>query len=81
MDVFKCVKPSSATLEQLNMVRLYLRVLTLVDIASDDGWHIQTWDLIECNKAKPMIPWPNQAMPCGSCWITWRRFLKKCFAP
>eukprot|EP00957_Ditylum_brightwellii_P097710 7441591-Ditylum_brightwellii.AAC.1 len=28
-----------------------------------------------------MIPWPNQAMQPGSYWITWRRFLKKCFAP
>eukprot|EP00957_Ditylum_brightwellii_P141464 10777103-Ditylum_brightwellii.AAC.1 len=27
-----------------------------------------------------MIPWPNQAMPPSSCWITWRKFLKKCFA-
>eukprot|EP00957_Ditylum_brightwellii_P188953 14383988-Ditylum_brightwellii.AAC.1 len=76
MDVFESAKPSPTTLEQLNMVQLYLGVLTLADIASDDGWSILPCGLSGCNKVKPMIPWPNQVMPPSSCWITWRRFLK-----
>eukprot|EP00957_Ditylum_brightwellii_P188564 14355046-Ditylum_brightwellii.AAC.1 len=28
-----------------------------------------------------MIPWPNQGMPPESCWVIWRRFSKKYFAP
>eukprot|EP00957_Ditylum_brightwellii_P062154 4717266-Ditylum_brightwellii.AAC.1 len=67
MNVFKSTKPPSATLEQLNMVQLYLGVLTLADIVSDDGQYIQPWALTGCKEAKPMIPWPNQAMPPGSC--------------
>eukprot|EP00957_Ditylum_brightwellii_P105597 8050926-Ditylum_brightwellii.AAC.1 len=63
MDVFESAKPSPTILEQLNMVQLYLGVLTLADIASDDGQSILPWALTGCNKAKPMILWPNQAMP------------------
>eukprot|EP00957_Ditylum_brightwellii_P129478 9876432-Ditylum_brightwellii.AAC.1 len=63
------------------MVQLYLGVLTLVDIVSDDGRHIQPWALSGCSKAKPMIPWQNQGRLPDRCWVIWRRFLKTCFAP
>eukprot|EP00957_Ditylum_brightwellii_P023035 1738365-Ditylum_brightwellii.AAC.1 len=74
MDVFESAKSSPSTLEQLNMVQLYLGVFILADITSDDGRSILPWALTGCNKAKLMIPWPKQAMPPSSCWITWRRF-------
>eukprot|EP00957_Ditylum_brightwellii_P043864 3326131-Ditylum_brightwellii.AAC.1 len=39
------------------------------------------WALTRQTKAKPMIPWPNQAMPSDVCWVLWRRYLKQCFSP
>ena len=59
MDVFEREKPFPATLEQLNLVRLYCDVLTFADIVSDDGQYIKPWALTGCSKAKPIIPWPN----------------------
>eukprot|EP00957_Ditylum_brightwellii_P130577 9960826-Ditylum_brightwellii.AAC.1 len=71
MDVFEAKKPSDATLEKLNMVRLYLGVLTLADIASDDGRNILPWALTGRSRSKPMIPWPNHGMPPDSHCVLW----------
>eukprot|EP00957_Ditylum_brightwellii_P123645 9426332-Ditylum_brightwellii.AAC.1 len=81
MDVFKSMKLSTFLLEKLNAVQLYLGVLTLADIVSDDGKYIQPWALMGSSRAKPMLPWPNQGMQSDSSWTMWRRFSKKCFAP
>eukprot|EP00957_Ditylum_brightwellii_P019739 1489984-Ditylum_brightwellii.AAC.1 len=71
MGVFEAAKPSEATLEKLNMVRLYLGILTLADIISNDGRNILSWALTGRSRAKLMIPWPNQGMPLDSHWVLW----------
>eukprot|EP00957_Ditylum_brightwellii_P035985 2726459-Ditylum_brightwellii.AAC.1 len=81
MDVFGTLQFSLLTLERLNAVRLYLGVLTLADIVSDNGYYIMDWALTGQTKAKPMIPWPNQGMPFNVCWDLWHKYLKQCFSP
>eukprot|EP00957_Ditylum_brightwellii_P059165 4490161-Ditylum_brightwellii.AAC.1 len=69
MDVFVASHPGDATLEKLNMVRLYLGVLTLADITNDSGTHIEGWALTGAKHACPMIEWPNQEKPSDACWV------------
>eukprot|EP00957_Ditylum_brightwellii_P072496 5508913-Ditylum_brightwellii.AAC.1 len=76
MDVFEATKPSDTTLQKLNTVRLCLGALMLADIVSNDSRNILPWALTGRNRAKPMIPWPNQSMPPDSHWVLWHRFLK-----
>eukprot|EP00957_Ditylum_brightwellii_P162306 12358714-Ditylum_brightwellii.AAC.1 len=58
-NIFEQRKPSKDTLEKLNSVRLYPGVVTLVDIATDNGACIMAWALTGTSRAKPMLPWPN----------------------
>eukprot|EP00957_Ditylum_brightwellii_P004684 355915-Ditylum_brightwellii.AAC.1 len=51
MDVFEATTPSETTLEKLNIVRLYLGVLTLADIVSNDRRNILPWDLTDRSRA------------------------------
>jgi hypothetical protein len=81
MDVFESLKPSSCTLEKLNAVRLFLRVITLADITDESGRSIEAWALSGSTVATICIDWPHQAKPPDSYWVIWRRFLKKAFAP
>eukprot|EP00957_Ditylum_brightwellii_P146229 11134347-Ditylum_brightwellii.AAC.1 len=63
MHVFKSVKLTMDSLEKYNAVQLYLGVLTLAEIVSDDGKYIQPWALTGNSRAKPMLPWLNQGKP------------------
>eukprot|EP00957_Ditylum_brightwellii_P156734 11929710-Ditylum_brightwellii.AAC.2 len=63
MDIFKSMKPSTGTLEQLNAVRLFLQALTLADLANDTGTHIEPWALSGTRVAKVSMHWPNQERP------------------
>eukprot|EP00957_Ditylum_brightwellii_P153640 11692489-Ditylum_brightwellii.AAC.1 len=63
MDAFCSIKPGDAVLEQVNLVRLYLGVLTLADITNDAGNAIEPWAISGASRARPTIPWPNQERP------------------
>eukprot|EP00957_Ditylum_brightwellii_P050039 3793294-Ditylum_brightwellii.AAC.1 len=71
MDVFGSLKPSTLTLERLNAVCLYLGVITLSDIVTDNGKSIMDWALTGGTRAKTMLPWPNQNKPSAVCWVLW----------
>eukprot|EP00957_Ditylum_brightwellii_P211328 15366049-Ditylum_brightwellii.AAC.1 len=71
--------PGDATLEKLNLVRLYLGVVTLADLTNDAGTEIKPWVLTGERRVCPTIEWPNQEKPADSCFITWHQFLKKHF--
>eukprot|EP00957_Ditylum_brightwellii_P029486 2228862-Ditylum_brightwellii.AAC.1 len=72
MDKFESYKPSTGTLEKLNVVRLYLQVLTLADIVDGHGCHIDPWALSGSKQAKVLIPWPSPEKPQESSWFLWR---------
>eukprot|EP00957_Ditylum_brightwellii_P022479 1696231-Ditylum_brightwellii.AAC.1 len=63
MDVFESFKPSSCTLDKLNAIRLYLRVLTLADIMDKSGQNIEAWALSGTHVATICIDWSYQERP------------------
>eukprot|EP00957_Ditylum_brightwellii_P066670 5059475-Ditylum_brightwellii.AAC.1 len=79
MDKFCSSHPGNATLKKLNLVWLYLGVVTLADLTNDVGTEIEPWALTVESRACPIIKWPNQEKPADSCFITWCQFLKKPF--
>eukprot|EP00957_Ditylum_brightwellii_P065524 4970230-Ditylum_brightwellii.AAC.1 len=68
MDVFISFHSGDATLEQLNLVCLYLGVLTLADITNKNGTEIEPLALTGTKQARPTLPWPNQERPLEICW-------------
>eukprot|EP00957_Ditylum_brightwellii_P132646 10115318-Ditylum_brightwellii.AAC.1 len=66
IDVFCSSHPSDATLEKLNLVRLYLGVITLADLTNDAGTEIESWALTGERRVRPTIEWPNQEKPADS---------------
>eukprot|EP00957_Ditylum_brightwellii_P054286 4112694-Ditylum_brightwellii.AAC.1 len=79
-DVLNTAKPGNATLTQLNMVWLYLGVVTLADIVNGRGTMIEAWVFNGSRRLCTTIPWPNQGMPPLTAWQMWHRFLKWFFA-
>eukprot|EP00957_Ditylum_brightwellii_P031783 2410272-Ditylum_brightwellii.AAC.1 len=80
MDVFCSSHPGDAKLEKLNLIWLYLGVITLAaDLTNNAGTEIKPWALTGERRVRPTIKWPNQEKPADSCFIMWRRFLKKHF--
>eukprot|EP00957_Ditylum_brightwellii_P155912 11868271-Ditylum_brightwellii.AAC.1 len=71
MDEFELLKLSSCTLEKLNSVRLYLRVLTLADITDKSGRFIEPWALSGLSVATVCINWPNQERQSERYWVLW----------
>eukprot|EP00957_Ditylum_brightwellii_P032567 2467947-Ditylum_brightwellii.AAC.1 len=55
MDVFESLGLSNSTLEQLNLVRLYLGLITLADVTNDKGKHIFCWVLSGTAHGRPTI--------------------------
>eukprot|EP00957_Ditylum_brightwellii_P025270 1912837-Ditylum_brightwellii.AAC.1 len=79
MDIFCSSDPSDAILEKLNLVQLYLGVITLADLTNNAGTEIKPWALTGERREHSAIEWPNQEKPADSCFIMWCRFLKKHF--
>eukprot|EP00957_Ditylum_brightwellii_P037863 2863485-Ditylum_brightwellii.AAC.1 len=71
MDVFCSSHPGDAALEKLNLVQLYLGVITLADLINNVGTEIKPWALTGESRACPTIEWPNQEKPADSCFIMW----------
>eukprot|EP00957_Ditylum_brightwellii_P159264 12121993-Ditylum_brightwellii.AAC.1 len=68
MDDFLTAKPGSATLANLNAVRLFLGAISLADNCNDNGTCIEPWALSGSQRAQHTIPWPTQEQPSEYCW-------------
>ena len=72
---------SKSQLLTLNKCRLYLRVLTLADMVSGDGWYILPHFFRRINPLEQYssIRWPEQGCPTDSAWLLWTQALRKSF--
>ena len=79
MEDFLLAAPTAPEMKQLNLCRLYLRVIVLSDICECNGLTItrQCWEGIRPINTTQL--WPNQAKPPSSHWTTWRKFLARCY--
>lgn len=68
-----------ATLRQANLVRLYLRVVTIADLADVGGTYIPANMLDGSWQAGSDIKWPYQPIPPKRFWTTFRRCLRLAF--
>eukprot|EP00957_Ditylum_brightwellii_P027976 2113650-Ditylum_brightwellii.AAC.1 len=71
MDAFCSSYHGNATLKKLNLVWLYLGVITLADITNNVGTEIKPLALTGEMRGHPTIEWPNQEKPGDICFITW----------
>ena len=80
MHVFsKCPQISRAMLRQANAVRLYLRVITIADLADVGGSYIPAGILTGEWQAGSDLKWPYQPLPPKSFWSVFRRCLRLTF--
>jgi hypothetical protein len=71
----------SQELEQLNKMRLYLKVATLADLVQANGKDVikEIWNGTEPSRRRPEIEWPKQGIVPRGHWNLWQRALTKCF--
>ena len=74
-------QPSSSELNQFNECRMYIRAMFLSDIASPDGRFIDPRFLTDSLRLVSSWHWPDRPCPPDRYWRTWRRWLKRLFAP
>ena len=80
MQVFvQCPDISRAMLRQANAVRLYLRVVTIADLADVGGSFIPAGMLTGKWTAGTDFKWPYQPKPTSAAWSTFRRCLRLTF--
>ncbi len=80
MDAFIRIPAITTTaLRQANTVRLYLRVLTISDLADTTGHFIPDNALTGEWQAGSDIHWPYQVEPPAAFWATFRRCLRRTF--
>jgi ribonuclease HI len=79
MDPTKLKSYTPAQQRDINLVRLYLRVITLADISEPSGQDIALWALtgvrLESDDAVSSLIWPYQSTPTQSQRRLWRRYL------
>ena len=74
MDIWDQQNLSIASLYQLNLCRLYLRVSKLSDIVSNDGKHIQYGFLAGTRiNTYTNLEWPRQSKPSDDAWKFWKK--------
>ncbi len=75
---------STAELKHINRCRLFLRVVSLADIANGTGTHLVKWawsgEVVQ-HLRRSSARWPYQIRPGARSWLLWRRALKQCCAP
>jgi hypothetical protein len=71
------IKPSQ--LKHANIVRLYLRVITIADLSETSGTYIPHGMLNGDWQAGSDLKWPHQPCPPKSYFATFRRLLRKSF--
>ena len=80
MDRFLCIPHiTTSQLRQANMVRLYLRVITIADLADPSCRFIPDGNLSGEWQGGSDIHWPHQTKPPKSYWATFRRCLRQTF--
>jgi hypothetical protein len=70
---------TKAELEKVNMVRKWLRVITLADLASLDGKYIPSNRFTGGWRAKSNLQWPNQPPPTTEMRTVFRQVIKRVF--
>ena len=76
MDAWDYQNLSIASLYQLNLFHLYLRVSKLSDIVSNDGKHIQYVYLTSTRiNTHSNLEWPRQSRPSQDAWKFWKKTL------
>ena len=75
----QCPKITRAMLKQANAVRLYLRVVTIADLADVGGTFIPSGMLTGEWTAGTDLKWPYQPKPTAAAWSTFRRCLRLTF--
>ena len=75
----QCSTISRAMLKQANAVRLYLRVVTIADLADVGGTFIPSGMLTGTWTAGTNLKWPYQPRPTAAAWSTFRRCLRLTF--
>jgi hypothetical protein len=75
----RCPHISRAMLRQANAVRLYLRVVTIADLADVGGSFIPAGMLTGDWTAGTDLKWPYQPKPISTFWSTFRRCLRLTF--
>ena len=68
-------------LKQVNTVRLWLRVVTVADMANEAGTNIMDNMMSGQWKAGTDLKWPKEYCPRKSYWSTFRRCLRRAFSP
>lgn len=76
----RCPQISRAMLRQANAVRLYLRVVTIADLADAGGTFIPAGMLTGKWQAGSDLKWPYQPLPPAKFWSAFRRCLRLTFS-
>ena len=71
------VKPREV--QHANQCRKYMRVITIAELSSLCGRHIEPTRFDGRWRAKSWLRWPRQPPPTGSMWDTFRRLVKRAF--
>lgn len=74
-----CPQISRAMLKRANAVRLYLRVVTIADLADVGGTYIPAGILTGEWRAGSDYKWPYQPLPPANFWSTFRRCIRLTF--
>ncbi|KAL7552654.1 hypothetical protein ACHAWF_015884 [Thalassiosira exigua] len=72
-------RATKGQLEKLNAVRLYLRVVTVADLADPPGRYIPDGMLTGEWQAGSDLRWPKQDLPPKRHWALFRKYLRKTF--
>ena len=70
---------TTSELKQANAVRLYLRVLTIADLADPSGRFIPDGNMTGGWQGGSDLHWPHQPMPPKKFWATFRRCIRRTF--
>jgi ribonuclease HI len=76
----RCPQISRAMLRQANAVRLYLRVVTIADLADAGGTFIPAGMLTGKWQAGSDLKWPYQPLPPAKFWSAFQRCLRLTFS-
>ena len=79
MDAFLRVKASKNKLRMANNVRMWLRVITISDLADAGGTRIPANRLGGSWRADSSLSWPDLPAPTEKMWTAFRFFLRKTF--
>ena len=61
----------------LNKCRMYLTVITVVDITNPNSTHISKWDINNTRKRTSHLQWPNSTASTSHSWALWKSSLQR----